>query len=62
MGFNPFDFGRSFLNSLPGAGGILSSLWGDPSQEAHQKSYERAQQMLAQQRSGMMDSRVNAMN
>lgn len=60
MGF--LDFGRSFINSLPGVGGITSSLWGDPSQEAHQKSYERAQQMLAQQRSNMMDSRMNAMN
>ena len=59
MGF--LDFGRSFLNSLPG-GGVLSSLWGDPSQEAHQKSYEQAQRMIQQQRSNQMDARMNAMN
>jgi len=60
MGF--LDFGRSFLNSLPVAGGVLSSLWGDPSQEAHQRSFEEARRRMAQQRSGMMDSRMNAMN
>lgn len=57
-----FDWGRSFLNSLPGAGGILSSLWGDPSQEGVQDAYKKAQQMMAQQRSNQMDSRMNAMN
>lgn len=60
MGF--LDFGRSFLNSLPLSGGITSALWGDPSQEAHQKSFEEAQRMMQMQRSGMMDSRMNAMN
>ena len=59
MGF--LDFGRSFLNSLPG-GGVLSSLWGDPSQEAHQRSFEEAQKMMAMQRSNQMDARMNAMN
>ncbi len=56
-----FDFGRKFLNSLPG-GGVLSSLWGDPSQEAHQRSFEQAQKQLAMQRSNQMDARMNAMN
>jgi len=55
------DFGRKFLNSLPGAGGVLSSLWGDPSQEAHQRSFEEAQRMMREQRSNMMDARMNAM-
>ena len=60
MGF--FDFGRSFINSLPLAGGITTSLWGDPSQEAHQDSMKQAQGMMGQQRSNMMDGRMNAMN
>lgn len=60
MGF--LDFGRSFLNKLPFTGGLTSSLWGDPAQENTQQSFDQAQQMLAQQRSGMMDSRMNAMN
>lgn len=60
MGF--LDFGRSFLNKIPVTGGLTSSLWGDPAQEDVQKSYEQAQQQMAQQRSGMMDSRMNAMN
>ncbi len=60
MGF--FDFGRSFLNALPLSGGITTALWGDPSQEAHQKSFEQAQGMMGQQRSNMMDARMNAMN
>ncbi len=62
MGFNPFDFGRSFVNSLPLVGGITSSLWGDPSQEAHQDAMRKAQGMMAGQRSNMMDARMNAMN
>ncbi len=60
MGF--FDFGRSFLNALPIQGALTSALWGDPSQEAHQKSFDQAQQMMAGQRSNMMDARMNAMN
>ncbi len=60
MGF--FDFGRRFINGLPVVGGITSSLWGDPSQEAHQKSFDQAQGMLSQQRANMMDTRMNAMN
>lgn len=60
MGF--LDFGRSFLNSLPFTGGLTTSLWGDPSQEAHQNSLAQAQQQLAQQRNNMMDARMNAMN
>lgn len=60
MGF--FDFGRSFLNKMPFTGGLTSSLWGDPAQEDVQQSFDQAQQMMAQQRSGMMDSRMNAMN
>lgn len=59
MGF--FDFGRSFINSLPGVGGLTSSLWGDPSQEAVQKSYQQAQEELKKQRANMMDARMNAM-
>ena len=60
MGF--FDFGRKFINSLPGVGGLTSSLWGDPSQEAVQKSYEEAQKQLAIQRANQMGGRMNAMN
>src|ERR1044071_3465527 len=57
-----FDFGRSFINGLPFVGGITSSLWGDPSQEAVQHSYGQAQQLEAQQRANMMGARMNAMN
>lgn len=60
MGF--LDFGRSFINTIPGIGGLTTSLWGDPSQEAHQQSFQQARQMMDQQRSGMMDARMNAMN
>lgn len=60
MGF--LDFGRSFLNKLPFTGGLTTSLWGDPSQENTAQVYDQAQQQMAQQRSGMMDSRMNAMN
>jgi hypothetical protein len=60
MGF--FDFGRKFINSLPIAGGITTSLWGDPSQEGVQDAYKHAQEEQAKQRSYMMDARMNAMN
>jgi len=60
MGF--FDWGRNLVNSLPGVGGLTAGIWGDPGQEGVQDAYKQAQQMLAQQRSGMMDSRMNAMN
>jgi hypothetical protein len=60
MGF--FDFGRKFINGLPGVGGITSNLWGDPSQEGVQDAYKKAQQEQAMQRMNMMDSRMNAMN
>lgn len=60
MGF--LDFGRSFINSLPGVGGITASLWGDPAQEGVQKSFAEAQKQMAAQRSGLMDARMNAMN
>lgn len=58
MAFDP----RRFMNSLPGAGGFLTSLWGDPGQEAHQKAMQQAQEMLKMQRSNQMDGRMNAMN
>lgn len=58
MGF--LDFGRQFLNNLPG-GSVLSNLWGDPSQEAHQRSFEEAQRMMEQQRANQIDGRMNAM-
>lgn len=57
-----FDFGRKFLNSLPLTGGITSALWGDPNQEAHQKSFEQVQEDLKRQRYDMMGGRMNAMN
>lgn len=60
MGF--FDWGRSFINGLPLVGGVTSNLWGDPSQEAHQDAMQQAQGMMGQQRSNMMDARMNAMN
>ena len=60
MGF--FDWGRSFINSLPLVGGVTSSLWGDPSQEGVQDAYKQAQGQMAQQRSNVMDARMNAMN
>lgn len=60
MGF--LDFGRKFINSLPGVGGVTSALWGDPSQEGVQQAYQQAQEMLKGQRSNMMDARMNAMN
>lgn len=60
MGF--FDFGRSFLNSIPLQGGFTTALWGDPSQDAHQDAMSKAQGMMGQQRSDMMDARMNAMS
>lgn len=60
MGF--WDWGRKFMNTMPISGGLTTALWGDPSQEGVQDAYSQAQQMMAQQRSGMMDSRMNAMN
>lgn len=60
MGF--FDFGRRFINGLPGVGGITSSLWGDPSQEGVQDAYKQAQQEQEKMRAYMMEGRMNAMN
>lgn len=60
MGF--FDFGRKFVNSLPGVGGLTSALWGDPSQEAVQQSFQQARDDMAKQRANMMGARMNAMN
>ena len=57
-----FDFGRRFINGLPGVGGIMSNLWGDPGQEGVQQAFERAQQMQREQRANMMQGRMNAMN
>lgn len=57
-----FDFGRKFVNSLPGVGGITSSLWGDPSQEAVQEAFGKSREEMAKQRANMMDARMNAMN
>src|SRR4029450_2503522 len=57
-----FDFGRKFFNSMPLVGGITSNIWGDPSQEAHQRSCEQSGEDLAKQRAYMMDARMNAMN
>lgn len=60
MGF--LDWGRGFMNSLPVAGGVFSSIWGDPKQEAHQQSFDDAERQLAQQRAYQMDSRSNMMS
>ncbi len=60
MGF--FDFGRKFINSLPGVGGMATTLWGDPSQEAHQRSFEQAREEQEKMRAYLMDARMNAMN
>ena len=60
MGF--LDFGRKFINGLPIVGGLTTNLWGDPSQEAHQQSFEEAQRQMALQRANMMGARMNAMN
>lgn len=60
MGFG--DWIRGVGNSIPIMGGMLSSIWGDPSQEAHQRSFDQAQQLLAQQRANQMQGRMNAMN
>lgn len=57
MSFDP----RRFFNSLPVAGGLLSSIWGDPGQEAHQAAMRQAQEMLKGYRNDQMDSRMNAM-
>lgn len=57
-----FDFGRKFINSMPLMGGITSNIWGDPNQEAHQRSFDEAQKLMAKQRAYMMDGRMNAMN
>lgn len=60
MGF--FDFGRRFINGLPGVGGVMTNLWGDPSQEGVQDAFSQAQQQQQMQRANMMDARTNAMN
>lgn len=56
------DFGRKFINSLPGLGGVTTALWGDPSQEAVQKAFGQSREEMAKNRSDMMDARMNAMN
>lgn len=53
---------RSFMNSLPVAGGLFESLWGSPEQEAHQKSMEQAKQAMFQYRPWAMDAGMNVMN
>ena len=60
MGF--LDWGRNFFNSLPVVGGLTSTLWGDPQQEAMQKAFEQTQQELRKQRAYNMDTRANMMN
>lgn len=57
-----FDFGRRFINGLPGVGGIMSNLWGDPGQEGVQQAFEQAQEQMRMQRANQMQGRMNAMN
>lgn len=57
-----WDSLRSIGNSLPFTGGITSSIWGDPSQEKHQRSFDQAKQMLDKQRAYNMDARGNMLN
>lgn len=60
MGF--FDWARGAINKIPIYGGVASAIWGDPSQEAHQESFQKARGMLDMNRADQMDSRMNAMN
>ena len=60
MGF--FDWGRSFVNALPGVGGITTALWGDPSQEGVQDAYKQSRDDMAKQNAYQMMARMNAMN
>lgn len=60
MGF--FDWGRGLINKIPIYGGIASAIWGDPGQEAHQKSLGQAKEEEEKMRAYMMDARMNAMN
>jgi hypothetical protein len=61
MSFVP-DGPRKFVNSLPVVGGLMSSIWGDPGQEAHQKALQRAREEQLRQRAFDMDAQMNAMN
>ena len=56
------DWGRSFVNKIPVAGGLASSLWGDPGQEGVQEAMAKAEEEKKKQRAYMMDARMNAMN
>jgi hypothetical protein len=53
---------RRFGNSIPVAGGFLSSIWGDPDKEKHQRSIEQAGQQIAQYRPELMNSRMNSIS
>jgi hypothetical protein len=53
---------RRLVNSIPVVGGIGSSIWGDPDQEAHQKAMKRASGQAAQYRPELMNSRMNAIS
>lgn len=57
-----WDSYRSFVNSMPLVGGMTSSLWGDPSQEAVQEAYKKAREQQAKDRAFMMQGRMNAMD
>lgn len=56
------DSFRNFGNSLPFVGGMMSSIWGDPEQEAAQRAYRQAQEAMKKQRFYNMEARNNMMS
>ncbi len=57
-----FDWGRGLINKIPIYGPIASAVWGDPSQEAHQKSLQKTKEEQERERAYDMEARMNAMN
>lgn len=55
------DSGRSFLNSLPIAGGIFEGLFGSPEQEAHARELARVKAAYEAYRPEMQANRFGAM-
>jgi hypothetical protein len=53
---------RRGLNSVPIAGGVFSSIWGDPDQEAHAAAMEQAAKQYEQYRPLAADARFQAFN
>lgn len=60
MGFG--DRARSFVNAIPGVGGLTTALFGDPAQEAHARAMREASSAAAKRRPELMNSRLQALS